>query len=60
LQEYISGVSKDQQNYFLEIVDTLLPAAHRRDATALVREDDLLQRKAASGLSRVLEYNVVF
>ncbi len=50
---------KDQQNYFLVIVDTRSQAAHRRNATALVREQDP-STPAASGQSRALEYNVAF
>jgi hypothetical protein len=51
--------SQDQQNSFLEIVDTRSQAAHRRDATALVREQDH-STQPASGQSRALEYHVAF
>jgi hypothetical protein len=50
---------QDQQNSFLEIVDTQSQAAHRGNATALVRGQDP-STQAASGLSRALEYNVAF
>src|SRR6266487_926435 len=38
-EELVSRNRQDQQNDFLEIVDTRPPAAHRRDATAPVREE---------------------
>jgi len=51
--------NQDQQNYFLGIVDTRSQAAHRRNATALVREQGP-STQLASGQSRALEYNVAF
>src|SRR6266851_5800101 len=39
---------QDQQNSFLEIVDTRSQAAHRRNATALVREEQDPSTRAAA------------
>ena len=57
-EEFVSGTNQDQQNYFLEIVDTRSQAAHRRNATALSRARSLnasgLRSVPSSGVQRCL------